>query len=85
VFHGCEQSAAVVGDAVYGRVGYNESADANGIIMLYPQVDPGTIPDNPEGCWDWWGYSGSNFQTRSGPQLSAVRAMVQRLAARPGR
>jgi poly(3-hydroxybutyrate) depolymerase len=85
VFHGCQQGAGVVGDAVYGRVGYNEWADANGIIVLYPQVDPSTMPDNPEGCWDWWGYTGSNFQTRSGPQLAAVRAMVQQLVARPGR
>jgi poly(3-hydroxybutyrate) depolymerase len=85
VFHGCRQGAAVVGDAVYGRVGYNAWADANGIIMLYPQIDPGTTPDNPLGCWDWWGYTGSNFQIRSGPQLVAIRAMVQRLVARPGR
>ncbi len=85
VFHGCLQSASVVGDAVYGRVGYNAWADANGIIMLYPQVDPGTMLNNPEGCWDWWGYTGSNFQIRSGPQLAAVRAMVQRLVAQPDR
>jgi poly(3-hydroxybutyrate) depolymerase len=85
VFHGCRQGAGVVGDAAYGRVGYNEWADANGIIVLYPQVEPSTMPDNPEGCWDWWGYTGSNFQTRSGPQLAAVRAMVLRLVARPGR
>jgi poly(3-hydroxybutyrate) depolymerase len=85
VFHGCQQGAGVVGDAVYGRLGYNEWADANGIIVLYPQVEPSTMPDNPEGCWDWWGYTGSNFQTRSGPQLAAVRAMVQQLVARPGR
>jgi poly(3-hydroxybutyrate) depolymerase len=83
VFHGCKQGAGVVGDAVYGRVGYNEWADANGIIVLYPQVDPTTIPPNPDGCWDWYGYTGLNFQTQSGPQLAAVRAMVQRLVARP--
>jgi len=85
VFHGCRQGAGVVGDAVYGRVGYNQSADANGIIVLYPQIDPGTTPNNPDGCWDWWGYTGSNFQTRSGPQLAALRAMVLRLVAPPGR
>ncbi len=83
VFHGCTQSADQVGDMVYAKVGYNEWADSNRIIVLYPQVDaqanafaPGY---NPEGCWDWWGYSGLNFQTQAGPQLSAVRAMVQRL------
>jgi poly(3-hydroxybutyrate) depolymerase len=79
VFHGCKQGAGEAGDAVYGKAGYNEWADANGVVILYPQVDPTEIPDNPEGCWDWWGYTGLNFQTQSGQQLSAVHAMVQRL------
>ncbi|NWK94358.1 depolymerase [Sphingobium lactosutens] len=79
VFHGCLQSADTVGDAVYGRLGYNEWADSNGIIILYPQVDKSMIPYNPQGCWDWWGYSGLNFQTKGGPQLSVVHAMVQQL------
>jgi poly(3-hydroxybutyrate) depolymerase len=79
VFHGCMQSAQEVGDAVYGKLGYNEWADTNGIVVLYPQVDKSMIPFNPKGCWDWWGYSGLNFQTKGGPQPSAVQAMVQRL------
>ncbi|WDF73909.1 extracellular catalytic domain type 2 short-chain-length polyhydroxyalkanoate depolymerase [Novosphingobium sp. KACC 22771] len=81
VFHGCLQSADLVGDAVYGRLGYNAWADANRIIALYPQVNKSTIPANPQGCWDWWGYSGLNFQTQSGAQLSAIRAMVRRLTS----
>jgi poly(3-hydroxybutyrate) depolymerase len=82
VFHGCEQGAQTVHDAVYGKVGYNNWADTNGIIVLYPQADASAfIPVNPDGCWDWWGYSGMDFQVRSGVQLSAVRAMVTRLTA----
>lgn len=81
VFHGCAQSADAVGDAVYGKLGYNQWADANRIIMLYPQVNKSTFPVNPMGCWDWWGYSGLNFQTQSGAQLSVIRAMVQRLTS----
>jgi poly(3-hydroxybutyrate) depolymerase len=79
VFHGCQQDASMVGDAVYGRLGYNAWADSNRIIVLYPQVDSTTSPPNPEGCWDWWGYSGLTFQTKAGSQLRAVRAMVDRL------
>ena len=83
VFHGCGQSAKMVSDAVYGKVGYNEWADSNHIILLYPQVDPqpnAFAPAfNPYGCWDWWGTTGFNFQSRSGAQLSAVHAMIQRL------
>jgi poly(3-hydroxybutyrate) depolymerase len=82
VFHGCKQGAGTVGDDVYAKVGYNAWADTNGIIVLYPQVDPTTFPLNPEGCWDWWGYTGLNFQTRSGPQLAAIRSMVKRLTVK---
>jgi hypothetical protein len=45
------------------------------------------IPYNPDGCWDWWGqlgglvYTGPTFMLRSGVQLSAVKAMVDRLTA----
>ncbi len=83
VFHGCQQSAKLVGDAVYGKVGYNGWGDSNRIILLYPQVDPQPNPFapafNPQGCWDWWGATGPNFQSRSGAQLSAVHAMIERL------
>lgn len=93
VFHGCLQGArgtgtvAGVGDAIYGRLGYNEWADSNHIIVLYPQVIPSAAaPFNPMGCWDWWGYDGAmkglfaTFPTREGTQLSAVHAMVEELA-----
>lgn len=82
VFHGCLQSAEVpgVGDAVYGRLGYNEWADTNHIIMLYPQIDT-HYALNPNGCWDWTGYTGPAFATHYGLQLSAVHAMVQRLTS----
>ena len=79
VFHGCKQGAAEVQNDVFEKLGYNPWADTNKIIMLYPQVEPTAIPANPQGCWDWWGYSGLNFQTQSGPQLSAIRAMVKRV------
>jgi hypothetical protein len=37
--------------------------------------------NNPFACWDWWGYSGSDYATREGAQVKAVRAMLERLAA----
>lgn len=84
-FHGCRQGAALVGDHFYGRAGYNEVADANHIIVLYPQVRTSRFyPYNPRGCWDFWGYSSADpfqpdFHTREGSQVKAVFAMVQRL------
>ncbi|WP_159978645.1 MULTISPECIES: PHB depolymerase family esterase [unclassified Novosphingobium] len=84
VFHGCEQGAGTVGDAVYRQLGYNEWAEIYGLVMLYPQVAKSQLmPMNPNGCWDWWGYDGKGpgtFLTRYGTQLSAVNAMVAELA-----
>ena len=77
VFHGCVQSAQEVGDDVYAKLGYNQWADSNGIIMLYPQVNRSLA--NPQGCWDWWGYSGFNPQLRSAVQPAAIHAMIARL------
>lgn len=80
VLHGCKQGAQTVGSNVYDSVGYNRWADTNGLIVLYPQVATSEgSPANPNGCWDWWGYTGPSFQVRSGVQMSAIKAMVDRL------
>lgn len=79
VFHGCRQTAAMVGDAVTRRVGYNRWADANDLIVLYPQTT--ATGANPRACWDWWGYDDVRYATRDGRQMAAVNAMVGRLAA----
>ena len=34
------------------------------------------VPGNPDGCWDWWGFSGKDFDTKEGAQVSTVVAMV---------
>lgn len=82
VFHGCKQGAQSVGSDVYSSVGYNRWADSNRLIVLYPQVVTSAVfPSNPEGCWDWWGYSGLNFQVRGGVQLTAIKSMVDQLTA----
>lgn len=80
-FHGCKQSTADIGDLFYTSAGYNPWADANRIVVLYPQALAG--PGNPNGCWDWWGYDDDAYHTRAGPQMAAVAAMVERLAADP--
>lgn len=81
-FHGCWQGDQAVGDHFYRRAGYNDTAGANRLVILYPQVSATTNPYNPAGCWDYWGYTGADFHTRQGAQLSAVRAMLARLAER---
>ncbi len=78
VFHGCEQAVERVGDAVYRRAGYNNWAASNNIIVLYPQLV--STRRNPNGCWDWWGYDSVYYYTKKGPQMTAVMAMIRRLA-----
>ncbi|UCV06297.1 PHB depolymerase family esterase [Dechloromonas denitrificans] len=88
-FHGCRQSAGEIGRRFVEGAGYNGWAASNRLIVLYPQT---TTRNgfafwsfkwllNPKGCWDWWGYSGSDYHTRDGLQMHAVRAMIDGLGA----
>lgn len=89
-FHGCRQNAETVGDAFYRNAGYNPWAAANNIVVLYPQAAAVrnrflgiSLPwPNPLGCWDWWGFTGPEFDLKSGAQIAAVSAMIDRLAGR---
>ncbi|MBV8521343.1 MAG: hypothetical protein JOY71_04300 [Acetobacteraceae bacterium] len=90
VFHGCKQyqnylyfstgqGLVTFGTTYVRHAGYNEWADTNGIVVLYPQ----TIADvarNPNGCWDWWGYDDEDYATKRGPQMAAVKAMIDRVS-----
>ena len=81
-FHGCRQNVDTAGDAFIAHAGYNRWAAANGIVVLYPQTRATWgLPFNPNGCWDWWGYTGADYATRDAPQIRAVRRMIDRLAA----
>ncbi|WP_233151627.1 poly(3-hydroxybutyrate) depolymerase [Pelomonas sp. KK5] len=103
--HGCKQGYNYVnldagvpdraneppyGNRYFTTTGYNEIADSNGFIVLYPQVegiDDGRT-QNPEGCWDWWGYSDPDhpgrpdYWSKNAIQIRAIRAMLERLGAR---
>ncbi|MBL8473878.1 MAG: hypothetical protein KF778_10510 [Rhodocyclaceae bacterium] len=99
--HGCTQGYAFVnfvngqpdlqnsvpyGNRYFTTTGYNEIADANDMIVLYPQAqgtDDGKV-QNPEGCWDWWGYSAKNaeapdYYSKNAIQINAIYRMLQRL------
>ena len=99
--HGCKQGYAYV-NYVNGRpdirnvppywtryvtsTGYNEIADSNDIIVLYPQAqgtDDGET-QNPDGCWDWWGYTNldanrPDYYSRNAIQIKAIHGMLSRL------
>jgi poly(3-hydroxybutyrate) depolymerase len=81
-FHGCRQNADAVGERFVREAGYNRWADTNRVIVLYPQtIARYFYVYNPRGCWDWWGYTGVQYATKAAPQIRAVMAMVDRLAA----
>ncbi|MEX1084849.1 MAG: PHB depolymerase family esterase [Steroidobacteraceae bacterium] len=81
-FHGCQQGSGFIGQTFARNAGYNRWADANRIVVLYPQVARSHVwPFNPRGCWDWWGYSGAGYATRNGAQLASVRRMLSALGA----
>ncbi len=96
VLHGCEQAAEVLGDVFYTKIGLNEWADANGILVLYPQAHATTVAElpsslwltglsnaNPAGCWNWWGYGGdAQYLTKKGVQLNAIWKMIERIAGK---
>src|SRR5476651_1479753 len=70
-----------VGTDFVAHAGYNQWADTNNLIVLYPQtVSSSGVPFNPNGCWDWWGYNESGYATKSGSQIAAVRAMLTQVA-----
>ncbi len=85
--HGCRQGASQIGDGFYAGAGYNRWAEANRIVVLYPQVEASDgwygWGANPRGCWDWWGYSGDDYLSRSAPQVRAIMSMVDALLASP--
>jgi poly(3-hydroxybutyrate) depolymerase len=92
VLHGCLQSSEVIGDEFYTKIGVNEWADTNRIVVLYPQAQATSVAElssqdflslfntNLEGCWNWWGYAGDKqFLTKQGVQAGAIWSMVQRV------
>jgi hypothetical protein len=81
--HGCEQYAGRIGDDYTAHAGYNEWADTNRIIVLYPQTIANEIgaPFNPHGCWDWWGYTNFNYAVKAGRQIATLKAMLDRLTS----
>lgn len=76
--HGCQMNTGYIQDQFVKTAGYNEWAENNQIIVLYPQASKDTFT-NPNGCWDWFGYTGINYTTKLGPQMSALMKMIKRV------
>ena len=100
--HGCLQFPAyryihdgtfvTFGSTFAEHAGYNEWAETNSIIVLYPQAQrsPQSFFDvfdvlgrNPKGCWDWWGYDDSGYAKKSGSQMAAIKKMIDKITKGP--
>lgn len=92
--HGCSQGrswqladGSLMGDRYATLTGYNGWAERNRIVVLYPQAiavpAPALMParNNPKGCWDWWGYGGSDYLSKNAPQMAAIARMAAALGA----
>jgi poly(3-hydroxybutyrate) depolymerase len=79
--HGCGQGADALEDRFAREAGFNAWAEANDIVVLYPQAQADAARGNPLGCWDWWGYTGEAYATRAAPQMGAIARMSDALGA----
>jgi len=77
VLHGCKQNETDVQQQYVNNTGYNRWGDTNNIVMLYPQTSVAAT----NSCWDWWGYDSANYAKKSGPQMAAIKAMVDQVSA----
>ena len=89
--HGCLQSESDIGEDFVRHAGYNEWADTNRIIVLYPQIKAVDLTQfgvtNPQSCWDWWGYLDADptqsptWLLKTGKQIVAIKAMIDRITS----
>lgn len=102
VLHGCKQgydyvnvvngAPDVSNQPPYGAryittTGYIEMAEANDLIVLFPQAtgEDTNAVQNPDGCWDWWGYSSADpyapdYYSQNAVQIRAIHRMLARLS-----
>ena len=80
VLHGCQQNVTLVQQQYVRNTGYNRWADTNNMVMLYPQTS--TAATNS--CWDWFGYDSADYAKKSGPQMVAIKAMVDQVSSGTG-
>ena len=76
-FHGCEQNLELIGNEYAVHSGFNDWAEANNIIVLYPYTKvSSTVPFNPKGCWDWWSYTNYEYGVKAGIQMQFVKKLI---------
>lgn len=75
--HGCQMNPDFISRQFIDHAGYNEWAETNDLVVLYPQAAKSN--NNPNACWDWFGYTGADYTSKSGRQIQALRALMKTL------
>jgi predicted esterase len=80
------QNQPPYGNRYITTTGYNHLAESNNIVVIYPQAQgsDGNGTQNPDGCWDWWGYTSESpddpdYYSREAIQVKAIHRMLERL------
>lgn len=76
-FHGCQMNPDFIQDKFAEHAGFNEWAESNHIVVLYPYSAKSA--DNPYACWDWFGFTGQDYVLKSGKQIAAIAKMIEAL------
>mmetsp|Transcript_5620 Transcript_5620/g.9380 ORF Transcript_5620/g.9380 Transcript_5620/m.9380 type:complete len:149 (-) Transcript_5620:138-584(-) len=79
-FHGCNQGAYKLGQTYVQHSGLNRWAETNNIIVVYPQAASALLKENPNGCFDWWGYNDAKYATQDGTQMKVMKKIIDRVS-----
>jgi predicted peptidase len=82
-FHGCAMSTDNIGTEFLENSGLLEMAEANQIVMLFPQIKNNMFFGNPHGCWNTLAYlgdlDGGAFATKNAVQMHGIKKMIERM------
>lgn len=81
-FHGCEQGQNYIGNEYAAHAGFNSWADENNLIVVYPYAQKDDALGNPNGCWDWWGYTNTAYGLKSGTQMTFAKNIIDAMFKR---
>jgi len=67
------------------NAGYIEYAESNDLMILFPQtwITAANYPYNPKGCWDWFGWTGSQYATQNGIEPSWLINYMKKVKENP--
>lgn len=83
MLHGCDMQAENIGKSLIQGSQFNEIAEANDIVIIYPQNKDVFLDDlqNTMGCWDYVGYTkqgtygASTYLSKEGEQTKYLYSL----------